>query len=29
MSCVVLCPGAPKDLTGSGSDFTASQKTGL
>ena len=26
MSCVVLCPGAPKGSTGSGSGFTVSQK---
>ena len=28
MVFVVLCPGAPKGSTGSGSDFKASQKTG-
>ena len=27
-SFVVLCPGAPEGLTGSGSGFKASQKTG-
>ena len=29
MVFVVLCPGAPKGPTGSGSDFKAPQKTGL
>ena len=28
MLCVVLCPGTPEGLTGSGSGFKASQKTG-
>ena len=28
MLFVVLCPGTPKGLTGSGSGFKASQKTG-
>ena len=29
MVFVVLCPGAPEGSTGSGSDFKASQETGL
>ena len=28
MLFVVLCPGTPRGLTGSGSGFKASQKTG-
>ena len=29
MPFVVLCPGTPEGLTGSGSGFKASQKTGV